>query len=507
MHDTPVDAWLERGRALVLRGDSAGAFAVFAEACEVHPQSVDLACALAGLLWQARQPAEAEARLRRVLERHPDAAAATFLLAKILREQGRMLALESVVRAWSAAANPAVGEWIQAIELLDDCGRKHAASDLVEQAIAQGSADARLHAYAGMLATQLGDFERAREHYVFALAHDARALDWQSAYGLASSKRYVDGDDPDFDLLRGFLQRPDLGTAARASVLFALGKASDDIGDVREAAAALREANALVDAGAGFSTKQWRRVVSSRLDAKPMSPLTVARDDFNPIFIVGMPRSGTTLVAEWLARHPHACNRGELNWIAQLAHEFAHAPRAGQSALVHAAHTYVQQVRQDDTPARWFIDKQPLNFLHIDLIAALFPNARIVHCERSARDTALSVWMQYFAGHAQDFAYDFQHIAAVMQGCERLLAAARKRYPQQIRSVRYESFVADPAAQVRELADWIGLPAHDWNIVPEARRVISTSSAWQARQPVHARSVGRWKAYAEVLPELLMFAQ
>jgi len=71
MHDTPVDAWLERGRALVLRGDSAGAFAVFAEACEVHPQSVDLACALAGLLWQARQPAEAEARLRRVLERHP----------------------------------------------------------------------------------------------------------------------------------------------------------------------------------------------------------------------------------------------------------------------------------------------------------------------------------------------------------------------------------------------------------------------------------------------------
>jgi Tfp pilus assembly protein PilF len=505
MHHTPADAWLERGRALVLSGDSAGALALFAEACAEHPDSAELACALAGLHWQAKRADEAEALLRTALAHHPDSVAVAFLLAKVLREQGRMLAVETVMRTWSAAAKPSVGEWIQAIELLDDCGRKQAASDLAEQAISQGSSDARLHAYAGMLATQLGDFERARERYLFALGNDDRALEWQSAYGLASSKRYNSGDDPDFDLLRGYLLRPGLSDGARASVLFALGKANDDIGDVREAAAALRAANALVGAGAGFSAKQWRRVVSARLDAKPLTPLTVARDDFTPVFIIGMPRSGTTLVAEGLARHPDVCNRGELNGIAQLAHEFAHAPRAGQSALVHAAHAYVQQVRQDDTSARWFIDKQPLNFLHIDLIAALFPNARIIHCERSPRDTALSIWMQYFAGRAQDFAYDFQHIAAVMQGCERLLAVARKRYPQQIRSVRYESFVTDPVVQVRELADWIGLPAHDWNIVPEVRRVISTSSAWQARQPVHARSVGRWKAYAEVLPELLAF--
>src|SRR6187551_3408430 len=109
MHDTGVDALLERGRGLVLRGDSAGALAVFAQACEAHPDSIDLACGLAGLQWQARQPAEAEARLRRVLERHPESAAATFLLAKVLREQGRMLAVETIVRAWSLADNPSVG--------------------------------------------------------------------------------------------------------------------------------------------------------------------------------------------------------------------------------------------------------------------------------------------------------------------------------------------------------------------------------------------------------------
>jgi tetratricopeptide (TPR) repeat protein len=506
MHDTGVDAWLERGRGLVLRGDSAGALAVFAQACEAHPDSIDLACALAGLQWQGKQSAEAEARLRRVLERHPESAAATFLLAKVLREQGRMLAVETVVRAWSLADTPPVGERIQAIELLDDCGRKQAASDLAEQAIAQGSVDARLHAYAGMLATQLGDFDRARGHYLFALANDTRALEWQSAYGLASSKRYTSSDDPDFELLRGFLQRPGLADSARASVLFALGKASDDIGDVESAANALRAANALARSGAGFSAKHWRRIVSARLEARPMPGLSVARDDFAPIFIVGMPRSGTTLVAEWLARHADTCNRGELDGIAQLAHELARTPKAGSGALVHAAHGYVQQVRQDDTPARWFIDKQPLNFLHVDLIATLFPNARIIHCERSARDTALSIWMQYFAGRAQDFSYDFHDIAAAMHGSDRLMALAHKRYPERVRSIRYESFVADPATHARELADWIGLPPLDDAAAARPRRVISTSSAWQARQPVHTRSIGRWRAYARYLPELMQFA-
>ena len=430
-----------------------------------------------------------------------------FLLLKILREQGRMLAVETVVRNWSVANKASVGERIQAIELLDDCGRKQAASDLAEQAITQGSVDARLHAYAGMLATQLGDFERARDRYLFALANDPRALEWQSAYGLASSKRYTSRDDPDFELLRGFLRRPGLADVARASVLFALGKASDDIGDIPAAAAALRAANALVVAGADFSAKQWRRAVAAKLESKPWPALDVARDDFAPIFIVGMPRSGTTLVAEWLARHPEVCNRGELNGIARLAQELARTPKIGYGALVHAAHGHVQQVRQDDTSARWFIDKQPLNFLHVDLIASLFPNARIVHCERSARDTALSIWMQYFAGRAQDFSYDFADIAAVTQGCDRLMALAHKRYPERVRSIRYESFVADPAAHARELAEWIGLPPHDDAEPAEPRRVISTSSAWQARQPVHTRSVGRWRVYVPYLPELMQFAE
>ena len=163
-------------------------------------------------------------------------------------------------------------------------------------------------------------------------------------------------------------------------------------------------------------------------------------------------------------------------------------------------------MREDDTQARWFIDKQPLNFLHVDFILAALPHARIVYCRRHARDTALSIWMQHFAGPEYAFAYDFERIAAVAHGEQRLRAAALQRHADRVREVRYEDFVADPLAATDALAAWIGLPTHDFAQPPAAERVISTASAWQARQPVHARSIGRWRTYAEHLPELLDFA-
>ena len=499
-------AWLERGRAQVLRGDVDGAMATFAAALAEHPGSADLVVALAGLEWQRGRASDAEARLQGLLEREQGQLAAAFLLARLQREQARMGAVERTLRAvdWRAAR---VGERIQAIELLDDCGRKRAALDLAEAAIGVHADDARLHAYAGMLAMQLGEFELARERYAFALRHDPRALEWQSAYGYAVSKRYADGDDADFALMQDFLARPQLADAARASVLFGLGKMHDDVGRPALAAENLREANRLVAAQLPWSAKDWRRLVAARLDAKAIaSSMSVGSDDdFAPVFVLGLPRSGTTLVADRLARHPAVCNRGELPLVARLAADVARAanPAVAREA---AARMYRIQVREDDTQARWFIDKQPLNFLHVDFILAALPHARIVYCRRHARDTALSIWMQHFAGPEYAFAYDFERIAAVAQGEQRLRTAALQRHGARVREVRYEDFVADPLAATNALATWVGLPPHDFSRTLAAERVISTASAWQARQPVHARSIGRWRTYADYLPELLGFA-
>jgi hypothetical protein len=188
-----------------------------------------------------------------------------------------------------------------------------------------------------------------------------------------------------------------------------------------------------------------------------------------------------------------------------LAQQLASSAKPTMAMLQKAAETYLTQLRQDDAPARFYIDKQPLNFLHIDLIAALFPNACIIHCERSERDTALSIWMQYFAGPENNFAYAFDDIAAVMQGCAKLVASAVRKRSAAIRTIRYEELVADSASKMRELTAWLGLGDFD----PDAARsdaTISTSSLWQVRQPVYARSIGRWRAYAPYVPELEQFA-
>lgn len=495
--------WLECGRALVLRADMETAFDVFEAATALYPTSGDLCLGLAGLCWQMHRCAQAEALLREWLSLHPDDVAATFLLVNLLREQGRMQAVADTMHQLFDHTRHDADTVIQAVELLDDYGRPQDAATICEAEIAAGSEDPRIHAYAGMLSIQLGKFERTRKHYDFALTHAPQAVDWNIPIGLSGLQRYQDADHSDFALFREVLGRPGLSDKTRTTTLFALGKAYDDIADYAQAAQYLSEANARANAASSWSRKQWKRRVEARL-AAPAHALTLpAPTDWTPIFIVGVPRSGTTLLAELIARHPRVCNRGELGWLQVLAQRLSLMPGDRRESFEDAAALYAAQMRQDDSDAHWFIDKQPLNLLHVDLIMALWPNARIIHCQRDARDTALSLWSQSFLDQAHDYAYDFADIAAVIQGCRRLGAHWCKRYPASIRTMRYETLVTAPDAKVAALADWLGLPADNHTSRASENHGISTASAWQARQPVHTRSTGRWRGYAPYLPELL----
>ena len=495
---------LEQVRAVVLRGDLKGAENLASAALREHPQSVDLRRALAGIYQQTRRYGHAETLLREVLAQDPGDAAAAFTLAEILKQAGRMSAASAVLRACFNQGDHDADLAIRAIELIDDCGRQHEAAAIAEDAIAGNPEDARLHAYAGMLEVQTGEFARAREHYLFALEHSTQACEWNVPHGLASAQRYTSAEHPDFVLFRDCLARTDLSDKARSTLLFALGKAHDDVGDYALAAGYFRQANALAHALTKWSRKNWRRALESRLAARPFAQ-QLEPTDWTPVFIVGMPRSGTTLVAELLARHPQVCNRGELAWLANLSQQRTLAGNPARAALEHAAATYAAQLRQDDSDARWFIDKQPLNFRYLDLILALWPHAKIVHCRRNARDTALSLWSQSFMEEVQGYAYDFDDIAVVMRDCERLMAHWRKFYAASIRDVSYEQVAADPEGTIGTLAAWLGLPSSPAPTPDKATASISTASLWQARQPVYTRSVERWRNYAPYMPELLRF--
>lgn len=499
----PEQEWLERGRALALHADLAGALAVFSAAAQRYPESGEVRVGLAGLCWQMQQHAQAEALLRGWLAQHSDHVAATFLLVRLLREQGRMGAAAQAMRQLFEHGPHDTDIVIQAVEMLDDYGRPQDAAAICEAELAAGSTDPRMHAYAGMLDIELGEFERARERYEFALAHSPAAVEWNIPIGLSGLQRYRDSSHPDFALFRDVLSRPGLSDKTRITTLFALGKAHDDIADYAQAASYLRKANALAHAASSWSRKQWNRSVEARLAARPYPFTLPAPADWTPIFIVGVPRSGTTLLAELIAQHPQVRNRGELGWIKLLAQRLSLTAASRQASYEQAASVYAAQLRQDDDDAHWFIDKQPLNLLHVDLIMALWPNARIIHCQRHARDTALSLWSQSFHDQAHDYAYDFDDIGALIRDCRRLATHWSARYPTAFRTVHYEDLVAAPDDVVAALIDWLGLPAMSSADPMQEPHGISTASAWQARQPVHTRSTGRWHEYAAYLPELL----
>jgi tetratricopeptide (TPR) repeat protein len=499
----PQDVWLQYAREFVLQQNVRAATGLLSAAVAEHPDSCELSFALAGMHQQAHEPAPAESLLRTILVQQPDHPAAAFLLAHILKDQGRMHAAAAALTALFQHRRHDLAVVIKAVELLDECDRKQDAAAICEGEIAAGSTDPRIYAYAGMLLAQLGQFELARARYAFALDHSEQALEWNIALGLAGLQRYRDDSHPDFALFQGSLQRADLSDRARASLLFALGKASDDIAAYADAAPSLRQANVLMHSILPWSRKLWRRGVEARIGRTSFLPRPSAPSPWTPVFIVGMPRSGTTLLAELLSRHPEVCNRGELVWMQKIEEQFSRADQRHPDWLEDAGAIYAAQLRQDDSNARWFIDKQPHNFMCVDLILALFPHARIIYCQRNARDNALSLWTQCFVADAQSFSYNFADIAAVIRGSRRLMAHWQTRYASSIHVVRYEQLTAEPATCLSSLTTWLELPPHDLLGTQGKSSTISTASLWQARQPVYTRSVERWRHYAAHLPELL----
>jgi tetratricopeptide (TPR) repeat protein len=508
--EAAAPAWLEAAQQLVLRRRVDTAAELLAEARRHHPQSGELAFALAGLERQRGRFEVAEALLREALSSEPGHAAAALTLARLLGDRGCTNAAAGILRVAFIDHRQPINLAIKAMELLDELERKADAAAIAEAEIAAGCTDPRMHAYAATYAIQLGEFERARERYLYAWAHSPQAADWNVPFGLASSQRYRDAQHPDFALFAECLARPGLADAARVTLLFALGKAFDDIGDYARAAGHFREANALANALWPRSRKQWRRSVAARIQAPALPLRREPTSGFTPVFIVGVPRSGTTLTAELLARRARVCNRGELRWMWRLSQRLPATGAPDGALLDTLAAEYEAHLRQDDGgDAHWFIDKQPMNLVHLDLIFALWPHARIIHCQRNARDNALSLWVQSFHDDTYALASDFADIAALQQGCAKLMEHWHKRYPASIRSLRYEDLAADPAGSIGALADWLGLPTETQSTAaePEPRTgaAINTASLWQARQPVYTRSIGRWRNYAPFVPELLEF--
>ncbi|MBT6095176.1 MAG: tetratricopeptide repeat protein [Rhodospirillaceae bacterium] len=358
------------------------------------------------------------------------------------------------------------------------------------------------------LKKQLGDVQAAEQYYrKILLSEPGSARAWHE---LAQVKRFKAGD-PDIETMQSLYETGTRDDEARMHLGFALGKALEDSAEFDVAFPYLADANRLKRQTLKFDIKAHQSAIEDLIRVFDVNFLaqrgSVGNADERPIFVLGMPRSGTTLVEQILASHNAVFGAGELEDLSQIIAGSIPGFPSGTGMLPAAAfdsigRQYVDRLSQNASSAKRVTDKMPRNFLFIGLIALILPNARIVHCRRSPMDTCLSCFTLHFP-HGQEFSYDLAELGAYYRLYRGLMEHWHRVLPGKILDIAYEDVVADTEGKARQLVDFCGLEWDDACLnFHQTKRQVMTASATQVREPVHARSVARWRRYERFLSPL-----
>jgi hypothetical protein len=314
--------------------------------------------------------------------------------------------------------------------------------------------------------------------------------------------------------MEGLLKDPSAGDDDRVRLHFSLARTQDQRGEEAAAFEHWRRGNEIrrgqTQWDIGDDEAMAERIIDSFAQA-PDRSAPIRRKDPIPIFILGMPRSGTSLVEQILASHSAVHGAGELDEITRLAKALAHhgdvfpeaVPRLTEELLAEMATRYRDVLRRRGNGAQYVCDKAPGNFWYIGLIRHLLPDALIVHCRRDPVDTCLSCYKHLFAGQ-QPFAYDLNDLGHYYCVYHRVMRHWHGYWPHGIHDLQYEELVADQEAETRRLLAFCGL-AWEENCLRfhETARTVRTASAEPVRRPIYADAIGGWRRQQSHLAPLL----
>jgi tetratricopeptide (TPR) repeat protein len=474
LNPSDADCLNNLGNALRELGSRREAAAVYARGIELDPLRAESHCNFGNALIDLRRLDEAEAAFRQALALEPEQPLAHLSLATALRLKRRAADAEaSCETALTIDPNHA-----QALSLL------------------------------GELRADRGRFPEAEALFQQAIAADP---DFSFPYlSIATHRRMTANDRLWLKGVEASLAKP-LPLANEISLHYALGKYCDDVGRYRDAFEQYVRANELAKRyGATFDAGKLTRridIIIRSFDAAFVRyPMIEASDSELPIFIVGMPRSGTSLAEQILASHPAVFGAGELTFWNGAFAAYRQAQiqnQSGADLIPGLARDYLRRLAALSPGARRTVDKMPTNFMYAGLIHAAFPRARIIHMQRHPVDTCLSIYFQNFFNIGA-YANDLEHLAQFYEEYLRVTAHWRAVLPATaLLEIPYEALIEDQEGWTRRMLDFVGLP---WDAAclefHRTDRVVITSSKWQVRQKIYASSAGRWRNYREFLGPL-----
>lgn len=515
-----VEAHINLGNVFSDMGRGADARSCYIKAIELQPGSALAHYNLASLLHDERDFGQAETVFRRAIQIDPEYVNAYTNLGTTLMELGKCdEALSCYIQALKFKP-----ESVQALchvgSAFHELGKLDEAVQCYQEALKfdPGCADA-LGNLGGIL-MQLGKLDEAKDYL-----NKALELDPKDARILTTALIYLPFDQAAAgfaELENVYARRADLPLNVRISFCIAYGKAMESVAEYDKSFQAYEEGNRLQ-----FQDRPFDEAAEERAIAHTLKTMTKAKfgqfsavssalpvDQRIPVFIVGMQRSGSTLIEQILSSHPAVFGAGELMILGSLAGQADRLIQestedvATLSALRKLGDAYLEAVWKKAPQARFIIDKMPHNFYFVGLIHLMFPQAKIIHSIRDPIDTCFSGYALRF-GAANEFTYDLETLGRYYVRYDKLMQHWHSVLPEgAILDVHYEENVANPEHEARRMLTYLDLP---WDPsclkFHENRRTVRTASVTQVRKPIYSSSVARWKHFEKHLGPLISILQ
>ncbi|HUK48516.1 MAG TPA: sulfotransferase [Terriglobales bacterium] len=488
------------GLACLEVGRVPDAIAALRQAIECDPQYADAHFRLGIAFEKLGNVREALAAYDRATRLLPSLTEAWFRAGALIYIVGhREQAIACFRRAATAGGTSSFGCLGRARALLiEDLNQE--AEQVLRETLVVNPMNALAYDLLGNLFSEFGRFDEA--HACFERAISLAPQLAGCYYDLVRCRTITSKDGGLLERMQAALATPGLEAGQRQRVHLAIGKAAEDLGDYQfamqhfDAADTVRRSAGSFDSAA-FSKEIDRLIARCNADSIARGS-EVGSTDLTPVLIIGMPRSGTTLVEQIISMHPEVSAGGELNFWNEHGAEWHRSGTDGNEErfIATAAGDYLRVLRAIAPTAACVTDKMPFNFLWAGLIHLAFPRAIIIHCHRAAIDTALSIHQTHFHPSLA-FPTGSAELVAYFRDYERLIEHWRRVLPaDRFIEVDYEDLTHAPEPAIRRIIAACGLSWNDACLRPESNpRAVKTPSKWQTRQPIYRTSVARWRRY------------
>jgi tetratricopeptide (TPR) repeat protein len=510
----PFRARVEEATAALVADDRKNSERLFRQILQADASHGAALCGLAALSLAADKARDAERLLRHALKQSAHSPLAWRGLSQALLALGRLSEAEAAARRLTRIEPENPLSWITIGSVSTRLMRQQQALEAYEQAAQLKPGEVRLRMSIGHIHKTLGRRQDSEAAYKAALAMDPEHA--EAYWSLADLKNYSFGDS-EISAMEQQLASDGILRSNASQLHFALGKAFEQRQQYADAFAHYARGNALRRLDAPFDIEHFERRtarIRAFFDAAFVAKHAGSGNPGTaPIFIVGLPRSGSTLVEQILASHSRVEGTMELPNIITITHQFddMDASRDGYPETVGTAPAglfgalgarYLEETAPLRSGREHFTDKLPNNFSHVGLIHAILPNATIIDARRHPMDSCFSVYKQHFA-EGQTFSYDLEDLGRYYRCYLSLMDHWDAVLPGKVLHFQYEELVRDPEANIRRLLEHCRLPFEAACLsFHETRRSVRTASAEQVRQPLYTSGVGYWRHFETELEPL-----